>query len=416
MNKNVKLLGMAAVVSMTFAACSNDELKEIYQHEGISFTTKVNTRATVTNLENFNGFHVYADAPGNSMFIEGELATKDSETGVYKLANNYVWPEGIDEVNFWAYGPENIINKDAIDLGTDAISFKHFEPNNDITNQKDLVVAYTRTQRRASVPLNFYHALSQIEVNARCVTANKNIKIKGAWIVNVTKAGKLAFSQSAVDTHYMNWTPSTDTKAKTNYGSSVSLNLGGNSSYSGLLAGNTNMMLIPQSIEPLLFTKKDTETVENNGGAYILLLCRVETQHLGQYNAIDHEGSTTTGAIKNVPGPEGSEGYHLHQQFPVQETYDDEAYGYTCVPLTKVTWIPGKKYVYNLDICGPTSGAGVYPPDEELPKVDGITPVERPDSKKPGDPVLDDPITFDVTIEEWVSEDNPENVIPTPMK
>ena len=31
MNKNVKLLGMAAVISMTFASCSSDEMKEMYQ-------------------------------------------------------------------------------------------------------------------------------------------------------------------------------------------------------------------------------------------------------------------------------------------------------------------------------------------------------------------------------------------------
>ena len=37
MKKNVKLLGMVAMFSVTLASCTNDELKEVYQGEEISF-------------------------------------------------------------------------------------------------------------------------------------------------------------------------------------------------------------------------------------------------------------------------------------------------------------------------------------------------------------------------------------------
>ncbi len=75
--------------------------------------------------------------------------------------------------------------------------------------------------------------------------------------------------------------------------------------------------------------------------------------------------------------------------------------------------MPGKKYVYTLEFCGRNSGAGVYPP-EPLP--DGIPEGEkRPDDKRPGDPVLDDPITFSVTVSDWVSNDNPQEDLETPM-
>lgn len=60
MNGNVKLLGMVATASIMLASCSNDELKEVYKGEKISFTTQVKTRATETTLDNLDGFFVYA--------------------------------------------------------------------------------------------------------------------------------------------------------------------------------------------------------------------------------------------------------------------------------------------------------------------------------------------------------------------
>ena len=59
MNTNVKLLGMTVMLSMTFAACSNDELVERNHHDApISFTTRVTTRATETKLENLHAFRI----------------------------------------------------------------------------------------------------------------------------------------------------------------------------------------------------------------------------------------------------------------------------------------------------------------------------------------------------------------------
>lgn len=77
MNGNVKLLGMVATASIMLASCSNDELKEVYKGEKISFTTQVKTRATETTINNLNGFYVYADADNyEDMFINGRPAKK----------------------------------------------------------------------------------------------------------------------------------------------------------------------------------------------------------------------------------------------------------------------------------------------------------------------------------------------------
>lgn len=65
----------------------------------------------------------------------------------------------------------------------------------------------------------------------------------------------------------------------------------------------------------------------------------------------------------------------------------------------------GYKYIYNLEFCGKTSGAGLYPPElpNGLPKDDNII-TKRPTGKNVGDPVLDEPIKFSVTtVEGWTN-------------
>ena len=104
MNGNVRLLGMVAITTMMFASCSNDELKEVYKGEEISFTTQVKTRATETTLKNLEGFYVYAKADNYAdMFINGQEAKKDKESNngftiTDKDGVGYLWPTGVDRI------------------------------------------------------------------------------------------------------------------------------------------------------------------------------------------------------------------------------------------------------------------------------------------------------------------------------
>ena len=72
-------------------------------------------------------------------------------------------------------------------------------------------------------------------------------------------------------------------------------------------------------------------------------------------------------------------------------------------------WEPGKKYIYTLEFCGPTSGAGVYPNPDDLasfPNGAGKYIKQIPDvepKKTIGDPVLDQPIRFTVDVENWTN-------------
>ncbi|MEY8554449.1 fimbrillin family protein [Bacteroides uniformis] len=406
MNGNVKLLGMVATASIMLASCSNDELKEVYKGEKISFTTQIKTRATETTTQNLKGFYVYADADNfEDMFINGRLAKKEEgESGKFTITDengsNYLWPSGVKEVRFWAYGPDNL-NKDTFKptINTHTQQFDvtlESSMENGGTNQQDFIVAYQSAQQGdiygGTINLTFYHALSQICINAKCPDYNnRKVDIKGAWLVNINQKGNLSFSESAKDTYNMQWTPSLPSNFGVKLENLTSLT-SANTTLIGQAEGTTgdkssSLMLIPQKQDKW---KKD----ENPKGAYILFLCRIEAIHKGTV----HSGEDSDGAI-HVEGD-----YHYHQLFPAPQSnkWNRNEYGYTCVGVD-IDWKPNHKYVYNVIFCGQGSGAGVYPPTdlpENLPDIDGVEIVETPEDKV-GDTVLDSPLSFEVTVGPW---------------
>lgn len=406
MNGNVKLLGMVATASIMLASCSNDELKEVYKGEKISFTTQVKTRATETTINNLNGFYVYADADNyEDMFINGRPAKKEAgkdNTFTIKDENggDYLWPTGVKEVRFWAYGPDNLDTKTAF-KPTITTHTQQFETllessmENGGTNQQDFIVAYQNVRQEnvtgGAVKLDFYHALSQICINAKCPDHNnRKVNIKGAWLVNINQKGILSFSESATDTYHMQWTPSLPSNFGVKLENLPSLT-SANTTLIGQAEGTTgdkssSLMLIPQ--------KQDKWTTDKPKGAYILFLCRIEAIHKGTV----HSDKDSNGAI-HVEGD-----YHYHQLFPTPQSdkWNRNEYGYTCVGID-IDWKPNHKYVYNVIFCGQGSGAGVYPPIElpDLPKIEGIEIVPNKDKDKVGETVLDSPLSFDVTVEAW---------------
>ena len=73
-------------------------------------------------------------------------------------------------------------------------------------------------------------------------------------------------------------------------------------------------------------------------------------------------------------------------------------------------------YNFYLDICGETTGAGLYPPVFDDDFINKLIPGEskvgdkalsvvtdRPTTTNVGDPVLDEPIKFSVTVADWVT-------------
>ena len=408
----MKLLGLTGMMSLMLVSCSKDEMVANNPGDEIVFNTRV-TRATETTTQTLTKIRVYADAAGyDEMFIKGDVAEKKGDNGYFQFAKNYYWPNDVKTIRFWSYGPADFFTEEEmkthVDITAGTQRFTDCTPKSGVDNpgkdHKDLVVAYTSANRNndvsgSNVNLAFHHAFTQVVVQAKNGSAaagddTKTVKIKGAWIVNVKPTGNLVFTEGAASNNYMSWTA---TGEKTYYGLSytndqvVTLS----PDLQPLIDAaklNSNLMLIPQDLDKW---NLDTDTPNSNKGAYILLLCRIEIKHAGAQHP---EGDTSD-------DPVHSEGeYHYHQLFPVIPEggeYNANAYGYTCVPID-TKWQPGKKYVYNLEFCGTQSGAGVYPPTlpGEFPSGDDII-TDRPGGKDIGDTVLDDPISFTVTLEEW---------------
>ncbi len=314
-------------------------------------------------------------------------------------------------------------------------------------NQKDLLVAFTQQERGTTtvVDMHFNHALTQISIKAGrkgMDTDNDEriVKIKGAWLVNAAASGNLNATIS-VDkdtknaTNTLEWTSIDKETYGAYYNDFIPLKKNGDDP---LL--RQTLMLVPESLTAWNGSSATTT------GAYIMLLCRVELEHPGE----THKGADITDVAIDATAKK-----HYHQLFPVNTTkYDGTEYGFVCVPVSTdwgeaedftetVSAIAttgkkckgmGKHYTFNLDVCGAKTGAGVYPPiptegNEAQALINKLIPrgatvsawvleggqyisktmplsvvTARPADKAVGAPVLDDPIKFSVTVEDWATE------------
>ncbi|WP_289741969.1 fimbrillin family protein [uncultured Duncaniella sp.] len=402
---NTKLSFLGAAVLLLTSACSEDSVELVNNGSEITFNTSI-SRAMNLNQSNLESFKVWAfsDITDSAPFIKDEIVTKKGNNSYFSFDHSIFWPSDVETLKFWAIAPVSTpnIKQD----GGKKLTIQNYTPKQNPLEQEDLIVANATAQKSegTSINLQFRHALSQIVVRASEGTDtdhSKNIQIKGAWIVNPAASGTLSTNDAATE---LNWAASSTTKSY--YGMEFSNVKTLSHTYSSIFDFDpkkdniknpqTNLLLIPQQLTAWAGTQDEQNL---NKGAYILFLCRVEAIHDGEL----HEGGSD-------PAIKSEDGKHIHQLFPDTKTFDEAQYGYTCVPIgTK--WEPGKRYIYNLSFCGATSGAGIYPPEDILAKMpDGngkyikTRPVgeDGKEEKKVGDPVLDDPIRFTVTVNDWL--------------
>lgn len=410
---NKKFIPLAFAAPLIFAACSDDQTDVVNNGPEITFRTSV-SRAQNIDETNLTEFKVWAFSDivtsNTTAFIEGLVAKQEGT--VYKFDHSIFWPSDIKTLNFWAVSPvnDNVVVKHT----GEALILEGYKPAEKPEDQLDIITAYQKVDRVSnngtSVPLTFNHILSQILVSARAgygdeIKEKRTVKVKGAWLVNIG-TGATASRSTATDNNVVVWDNFSSTKAS--YGSYFDapkeLTSAATSFFSfdktNVSVPQSNLLLIPQKL-----TAWDGTTAGK--GAYILLLCRVEATH---------DGALHDGASDDMVKPEGDQ--HIHQMFPTYEcaTFDKYAYGYACVPIGTL-WEYGKIYRYTLDICGKNSGAGIYPP-VDLPDLPGLptdpSPIKiiKTPADKVGKPVLDEPIKFTVTVNDWTDPEtwNPGDV------
>lgn len=375
MKKNLLFAALAASVMVS---CSNDDIVDVNHGEGIAFRASLDralTRANATNLENLNAFNVTAIGNGQNYFTNMPVTSEDKGS-TWKPAHTYYWPSY--DLSFFAYAPQEPGGTVSIDNNGKKIT--GFSPSQKVSEQKDLVVSYNtgnkKNNEEKGVAMNFKHALSQIEVKAKCSNEKIKIEVRGVKLVNAAATADFTFPNEVTNTNYTltqdKWSNLQEkddhSKAYMITGKDkVELKAVAQS----IMFGDDNFMLIPQKL-----IKWDG--TESKNGAYLSVLCRI-------YSLDD--GNET-----------------LLYPRPTENDNKDGKYAFAAVAID-TDWEPGKKYTYTLNFCGDGGGAGEIDPNPG--PVDPTDPTEPEIDKKPGtggEEILGKPIKFTVTVDNWVDK------------
>lgn len=378
-----KLLFAAAVIT-AMASCSNNEIIDVNPGEGISFRTSLDkaTRtnaANVTTLENLNDFKV-TGLTNNQNYFTDLLVSKAGS--VWNTESTYYWPN--DNVQFFAYAPTNI-GTGTISINNSGQQITNFTPETEVANQKDLLISYNTgnktTNESTGVLMNFKHALSQIEIKAKCSNPNIKIEVKGVRIVNAGRKADFTFPTEVTNSTYTlpqaKWSNLQDKDTKEAYKVKGENIVELTSSAQSIMFGQKNFMLIPQQLTA--WAGKGHTT-----GAYISVLCRIYSKSGSEEILLYPKTSPATRASVILP--------------------EQTMYAYASVAID-TNWEPGKKYIYTLDFCSSTNsgGAGLIDPNPDNTTDPEVDPNPK-DGSEGGDPVLNGPIKFTVTVDNWVDE------------
>ncbi len=378
-----KLLFAAAVIT-AMASCSNNEIIDVNPGEGISFRTSLDkaTRANaenVTTLDNLNDFKV-TGLTNNQNYFTDLLVSKAGS--VWNTESTYYWPN--DNVQFFAYAPTNI-GTGTISINNSGQQITNFTPETEVANQKDLLISYNTgnktTNESTGVLMNFKHALSQIEIKAKCSNPNIKIEVKGVRIVNAGRKADFTFPTEVTNSTYTlpqaKWSNLQDKDTKEAYKVKGENIVELTSSAQSIMFGQKNFMLIPQQLTA--WAGKGHTT-----GAYISVLCRIYSKSGSEEILLYPKTSPATRASVILP--------------------EQTMYAYASVAID-TNWEPGKKYIYTLDFCSSTNsgGAGLIDPNPDNTTDPEVDPNPK-DGSEGGDPVLNGPIKFTVTVDNWVDE------------
>lgn len=391
--KKMKKFFFGAFGLLALASCSNDELTSVNRDgDEIAFSVVTNsaTRAAdvYCNLNPPSGFKVWATYK-NATYINGDQISYENNKWVNTSGTRY-WPnEG--EVTFFAQ--VNADDEFKWNNGSN-VQIENFTVAANVAEQKDLLYAVKKASKskEGQAELNFRHALSQIVFRAKNTNPNLYVEISG---VSVCKLGdKNTFTYPSLNTgdniedHTGTTNPTIDYEdgswgtweklqgGTTSY--SVDFNpvpLSGSKTAASVSLTNIDetdkaygnaMLLLPQTTNAWEVVG---DNAQNNGkpadqnGSYFLVKCRIFNV---AGNVVDTEKDVC------LWGENGAENVAI----PVQ-----------------IKWEQGKKYIYTF-VFG--DGNGGYDPD----------PDPDPDDPDPDPTPVLVPITFVVTVDDFVPVEN----------
>ena len=377
--KKMKRFFFGAFGLLALASCSNDELTSVNRDgDEIAFSVVTNsaTRAADVYCNNNkpSGFNVWATFNGQT-YINGDNVQYQGGKWVNTSGTRY-WPDG--EVSFFAH----VNAGDAFNWNGGQPKIENFTVGTDVATQQDLLYAVKTASKGTDgkAELNFRHALSQIVFQAKNTNPNLYVEISGVSVCKVNNQGTFTYPTddtsdkvgehndgASIDYSTQKW-GSWSTNGTQQYDVTFNaVQLNGSKTATSVSLTNTNetakaydkvMLLLPQSSTKWdVGTNATTGKPEDQTGTYFLVKCQI-------YNV----AGTTVNKNTDVClwGNGGAED--------------------VAIPVA-LNWEQGKKYIYTF-VFG--DGNGGYDPDPDP---------DDPDPKPT--PVLV-PITFEVTVDDFV--------------
>lgn len=365
---------------LALASCSNDELTSVNRDgDEIAFSVVTNsaTRAADVYCNNNkpSGFEVWATYDG-ATYINGDQITYNENNSKWEnTSGTRYWPDG--EVSFFAH----VNAGDAFNWNGGQPKIENFTVGTDVATQQDLLYAVKTASKGTDgkAELNFRHALSQIVFQAKNTNPNLYVEISGVSVCKVKNQGTFTYptddtsdkvgehnGSGSIDYDNQNWgTWSTSGTQKYDV-TFTPVALNGNKTATAVSLTSANqtgkefngqaMLLLPQtSTKWDVGTNATTGKPENQTGTYFLVKCRI-------YNVAGNVVDTEKDVC--LWGENGAEN--------------------VAIPVA-LNWEQGKKYIYTF-VFG--DGNGGYDPDPDDPDPDPT-------------PVLV-PITFEVTVDDFV--------------
>ena len=396
--KKSYLLGALGLLAM--ASCSQDETIGI-NHDGDEITFNVVTNNATRAADVFcnqnlpGGFYVSAISDGKT-YIDKDYVTGSNGNWTNTSGTRY-WPE--TAVDFYAH----VNGGDAYKWNNGSPKFEGFTVNNTVGSQVDLLYAVKKNQSKTNgtVNLNFRHALSQIVFQAKNTNANLYVEIAGVSVANVGGTNTFTFPSANTETNYIHNDYDADGDGVYEDGEFGSITYNDSwGSWAALTQGTQQYNVdftktaVPGTNTLVALTTANETGKEYNSNAMLLLPQNTAAwdpktnplpgaeKNTGSYLLVDC-------AIFNVAGDDYADG-------DVCLWGEPQGSGWTTKELAipvAFNWQQGKKYVYTL-VFG--EGNGGYDPDPE----------PDPDPENP-DPVLV-PITFEITVDEFVPVDGGE--------
>lgn len=381
--KKMKRFFFGAFGLLALASCSNDELTSVNRDgDEIAFSVVTNsaTRAADVYCNNNkpSGFNVWATFNGQT-YINGDNVQYQGGKWVNTSGTRY-WPDG--EVSFFAH----VNAGDAFNWNGGQPKIENFTVGTDVATQQDLLYAVKTASKGTDgkAELNFRHALSQIVFQAKNTNPNLYVEISGVSVCKVKNQGTFTYPTddtsdkvgehndgASIDYSTQKW-GSWSTYGTQQYDVTFNaVQLNGSKTATSVSLTNTNetakaydkvMLLLPQSSTKWdVGTNATTGKPEDQTGTYFLVKCQI-------YNV----AGTTVNKNTDVClwGNGGAED--------------------VAIPVA-LNWEQGKKYIYTFMF---GDGNGGYDPDPDP---------DDPDPKPT--PVLV-PITFEVTVDDFVPVGN----------